>query len=123
MIVFAAVAAFGGGALAYAGETAADVMERYEATGEARNCVSTIRIESIKAVEDGVLLVELKGGKYLINETQSSCSAMGPSRHFRYSTSQPQLCRGQIVDIVDSYTKFTVGTCTLGDFQDMAEKA
>ncbi|GJL92946.1 hypothetical protein [Hyphococcus sp.] len=95
----------------------------FESTGETTSCLSTTQIRSINALDDWRFLVRANGGDYYLNEVSNRCSgaARGNNR-LQYTMSGSQLCRNQIITIVDNSSGMTVGSCGLGSFEKL-EKA
>ncbi|MEO1135041.1 MAG: DUF6491 family protein [Pseudomonadota bacterium] len=107
-------------------EVSQEVAERlaeFEATGETRSCIGVTQIRTIDALDESRFLVRA-GGAYYLNEVSGRCN--GADRAFnrlQYTTSIGQLCRNEIIRIVDNSNGFTVGSCSLGDFQELEEIA
>jgi hypothetical protein len=122
----AATAAFG---VAYAGiqeisSKAADTLAHYEPSGESRSCVMMRQIDSIKAADDRLLLVEMNDGSMFLNQPDGSCAGASRSnRRFEYRTSQPSLCAGDILNVVDNSGGYLSGSCSLGRFESLREKS
>lgn len=104
-------------------EEVAERLAEFEATGETRSCIGVTQIRNIDALDESRFLVRAGGGYYL-NEVSGRCN--GADRAFnrlQYSTSTGQLCRNEIITIVDNSNGFTVGSCGLGDFQELEKIA
>lgn len=99
-------------------ERAAERLAQYEATGETRNCISTSRIGSMIALDDNHFLVEVRGGDVLLNRVRGRCNqaASGFTR-MEYRVSGTQLCRNDIINIVDNSSGLWSGSCSLSDFE------
>ncbi|MCI5047468.1 MAG: DUF6491 family protein [Aquisalinus sp.] len=96
----------------------------FEKTGETESCLSLRRIDNIEALDDRTLLVRAGRGEYYLNETNGKCSGasrMGTS--FQYETSISQLCRGEIIKVIDRGIDMQVGACGLGNFQKLEKKS
>jgi len=125
----AAIAAIGGCATAGASSDnelsakAAQELSKYQETGETKNCVSTNLIRSMDAIDDKNILVKLNNGEVWLNAVSGKCSGAGSaSTYLQYTTSIGQLCRNDIIHVVDNSGGFMVGSCGLNEFQKL-EKA
>lgn len=102
---------------------ASEILSKYEGGEGARSCLPVSQIDSMKVLDDRILLVETKAGKFYLNETPGRCSgAARGNRRLEYSTSEPAICRGQVITVVDNHTRAPVGSCSLGDFHALTEK-
>ncbi len=126
MASLAAFAAPGFAAAKPAGEMSENVasqLSAYEATGETTSCLSVGQIRSIDPLDDRRFLVRANNGYYL-NETSNRCSGAARSgNRLQYKLSTGQLCRNQIISVVDNSSGFTVGSCGLGSFEKLTKKA
>ncbi|MEZ5891545.1 MAG: hypothetical protein R3C58_00125 [Parvularculaceae bacterium] len=122
MLALAALAMIGGAAAKGPGELsekAAAKLEGFTPTGETVSCLSLMTIRSIDAIDDWRFLVRTNSGYYL-NTTLGRCSgASRPSTRLQYTTSINQLCRSQIVNVIDNTSGFMTGSCGLGDFEKL----
>lgn len=101
---------------------ASEILSKYEGGEGSKTCLPVTQIDSIKVLDDRIMLVEANG-KFYLNETANRCSGAGRgNRRLEYSTSAPELCRGQIITVVDNTSQMTVGSCSLGDFHSLIEK-
>lgn len=99
-------------------ERAAERLAQYEATGETRTCISTSRIGSMIALDDNHFLVEMRGGEVLLNRVRGRCNqAASAFTRMEYRVTGSQLCRGDIINIVDNSSGLWSGSCSLGDFE------
>ncbi len=119
------IAAVGCASAKPAGEMSEKVAAKlagFEATGEKISCLNTTQIRSIDALDDWRFLVRASGGGYYMNETSGRCSGASRSgNRLQYTISTSQLCRNQIITVVDNSTGFTVGSCGLGSFEKLTE--
>ena len=108
------------------GEMSAKVAEElagFERTGETRNCLSLSRIDQIKPLDDHYFLVRVGVNDYYLNEVRGRCTGAGRfSNRLQYTTSLSQLCRNEIIRVVDNTSGFTVGSCGLGSFERLEKK-
>lgn len=125
-VTFAALAGIAGGAHAGVDEIstkAADMLSRYEPTGEVENCVQMRRIDQIRGAGRDLLLVELTNGQYYVNQTNGACeSASRINQRLEFKTTVSMLCSGDIVTVVDNSSNIMTGTCSLGRFEKLREK-
>jgi hypothetical protein len=116
-----------GGAPALAGdemsEKVAAKLAGFESTGKTTSCLSITHIRTMDALDDWRFLIRASGGDFYLNETGSRCSgAARAGNYVQYKMSGNQLCRNQIITIVDQTSGMTVGSCGLGSFEKL-EKA
>lgn len=128
-IVVAALMAVSGAACATANtdtemsEKVAARLAEFEPTGKVETCLSTVRVRSIDALDDYRFLVRTGVNDYYLNEVSGRCSGAGRAgNRLQYTISGAQLCRNEIIQVVDNTTGFMVGSCGLGSFQELAEK-
>ena len=57
-----------------------------------------------------------QGSRVYINHPSGGCSNLGGSFALVTRTPSTRLCRGDIAEVTDLRSGFTVGSCTLGDF-------
>lgn len=95
----------------------------YKRTGETESCLSIARIRELKALDEEHLLVKT-GSDVYVNDLGGRCNGAGrPSTHLQYSTSLTQLCRNEIIDVVDTSTGFTTGSCGIGTYEKLEKVA
>lgn len=120
-VMGAAVIALGLGAAAQSqsAEERADArLSQFTQTGETRSCLSTTRIRSITPLDDSRWLVTTRGGETYLNEVSRGCfGASSPFSYIEYRVPGGQLCRGEIVRVVDQSAHMTRGACGLGEYQ------
>lgn len=93
-------------------------LAEFEPTGATDSCMSTSRINQIVALDEKHLLVRVGASRYYLNKVSGRCSgADRSSNRLQYSTSTGQLCRNEIIQVVDNSGGFLVGSCSLGDFE------
>lgn len=99
-------------------ERAAERLAEFERTGETRSCLGLQRIRSMNAIDDHHFLVEMRNGDMWLNVVPSRCSqASSNFTYIQYRTSGSQLCRNEIIHVVDNSTGARSGGCGLGDFE------
>lgn len=103
-------------------EKAAERLSAYTQTGEMKSCLTLNQIRSIDAIDDYHFLIETSNGDHYLNSLSSRCSgASRTGNYIQYKTSINQLCRGQIVTVVDNMTDMTTGSCGLNDFEKLED--
>lgn len=99
-------------------QRAAERLAQFEQTGESRTCLSMSRISSIRPLDDSYFLVEVRGSGTWLTTMRGRCNqAASPFTYIQYSVPASQLCRGDIVQVVDSSTQMFAGSCSFGDFE------
>ena len=97
---------------------AAETLASYEFTGETRSCLSTSRIDQIKPLDERHWLVETVNGDMYLNRVGRGCSGADRSfTYLQYEIPTGQLCRGEIVRVIDSGSGMTQCACGLGDYE------
>lgn len=105
-------------------KSAAEKLAQYERTGEIKTCLTTTQISSITAVDERTLLIRSGVNDYYVSDLSSDCNgATRGSNRFEYSTSTAQLCRNEIIRIVDNTGGFLTGSCGMGSFEKLMKKA
>lgn len=104
-------------------ESAAAKLAEFDRTGETVTCISTTRIDSIQAVDEKTLLIKAGPNAYYVSDLKSRCSgATSGFNRFEYTTTTAQLCRNEIIRIVDNTTGFTSGSCGMGSLEKLVKK-
>ncbi len=118
--MFAGAAAFAGSEMS---DKVAAKLADFESTGETISCLNTTQIRTMDALDDWRFLIRASGGDYYLNEVPNRCNgAARAGNYIQYRISGSQLCRNQIVTVVDQTSGMTVGSCGLGSFEKL-EKA
>ena len=100
-------------------EAAARLAE-FERTGEVETCLNIRSINQITALDERHFLVRVGVNQYYLNEIDGRCSgADRAGNRLQYSTSIGQLCRNEIIQVVDNLNGFTVGSCGLSAFEKL----
>ena len=90
----------------------------YERTGETLTCLSTRSIRSIDPVDEVHWFVETRAGKVYLNTVRGGCNdADSPFTALQYSLTSSQLCRGEIIRVIDTSSGFQQGACVLGEYE------
>jgi Family of unknown function (DUF6491) len=128
MLMGVAVAAFAGAACASSGsyemseKTSARLAE-FEQTGDYQTCLGLRQINQIKALDEHNFLVRVGVNQYYLNKVSGRCNgADNTFNRLQYTTSMSQLCRNEIISVVDNTAGFFVGSCSLGDFERLEKK-
>lgn len=103
-------------------ERAAERLAEFDRTGEVTNCLSTRQINSITALDDYHFLVRVGLNKYYLNEVSRCSGAASNFNRLQYNLHGSQLCRNEIIRVVDNSSGFTVGSCGLGGFERLTKK-
>ena len=84
--------------------------------GEPRQCISRFRRNELEIVDRNTLLS--KNGRNLVyrNDPEGGCGGLDPSRTIVTTSINGDLCRGDIVRVVDQTSGFLVGSCAFSDF-------
>ena len=92
----------------------------FEKTGETESCISLRRIDQIKPLDDRNFLVRVGRNDFYLNEVSGRCSnADGINTRLQYRTTLSQLCRNELISVVDNSTGMNIGSCGLGSFQKL----
>lgn len=101
---------------------AAEKLAAFNPTGETKSCLSLTQIRSIDAVDDSHFLITTRNGDHYLNTVSNRCSsASNAGYHIEYSLSGSQLCRNEIIRVVDSSSGMTAGSCGLSDFEKLED--
>ncbi|MGP1275141.1 MAG: DUF6491 family protein [Caulobacterales bacterium] len=102
-------------------EAAAERLAGYERTGETRTCIGLTRVRSIQPLDDRHFLVEMRNGDMFLNVVNGRCTSAASSHtYLQYSVPGSQLCRNEIVNVIDSGgSGHLAGSCGLGSFESL----
>lgn len=104
-------------------QAAKDRLAEFERTGDVRNCLNLRSVSQITALDERHFLVRVGVNDYYLNELSGRCAGAGRfNNRIQYATSLSQLCRNQIITIVDNSSGITAGSCGLGGFERLVEK-
>lgn len=105
-------------------ESAAAKLAEYDRTGDVTSCMNLRQISSIEAVDESTLLIKSGVNDYYVSDIKGRCGgATSGFNRFEYTTSTGQLCRNEIIRIVDNSTGFLTGSCGMGSFEKLTKKA
>ncbi len=94
------------------------------ASGPALSCLRQRQIDTVKPVNERTVLFVSRGGQTYRNDLPVSCPAWARGDvGYTHSSSQDQLCRGEIVNLFERGSGFQYGGCTLGAFTPLASAA
>lgn len=99
----------------------ARVMERYQPTGEVRHCVPLRNLRESTVIDDQTIFFRGMGRKAYMNRMPNKCPRLAFEERFMYSTSISQLCRHEIITVLDAFGR-QWGSCGLGVFEEMERK-
>lgn len=104
-------------------ESAAARLAGLQRSGDKQACLNLRLINQITAVDEKTLLIRAGANNWYVSDLPSRCSgAVGRGNRIEYTTSLPQLCRNDILRIVDNQNGFLTGSCGMGSFERLDEK-
>lgn len=104
-------------------DKAAERLSKFERTGETRRCLSISSISQMTPLSETQFLVRVGASTYYLNETLGRCeNADSAFTRIEYRISGSQLCRGEIIHVVDNGTGMFAGACGLGEFERLEKK-
>lgn len=96
------------------------VPEGYELTGETRQCLTARRVDAMDPINEDAWLITLRNGGVYVNQLNGTCrAALRNFTYFQYDLHGGQLCRGEIVRIMDQGSNTVRGSCSLGSFEEL----
>lgn len=105
---------------AHAQEQESQAIEGYALTGETRSCLQLRQIDDMEMHDDENLLITTRSGDAYLSKVGSGCSqAGGLGAYIQTNTSGRSLCRNDIIYIRDSTFNGTLGSCRLGEFEQL----
>lgn len=108
------------GASAIAGDYGAEVLAKYEKTGESVSCLSLPSVKDTDPLDDQAIMFEVRGGDVYLNELRGVCAGLGLNKRFSYKTTQNRICRGDIITVSDPVGN-SIGSCSLGEFEALTK--
>lgn len=119
-LAFLALAACSPDPAAQAARAQAEIAKAPAVTvaGPAVSCINRSQVRNTVIRSDRVIDFEMLGGQVYRNTLQSSCPGLGFDRAITYETSIDQLCRPQIIYVLQNFGgNLQRGAgCSLGDF-------
>jgi hypothetical protein len=79
-------------------------------------CVRQPDLRGNRSIGESVILFEGIGDTIWVNRPPGGCPTLRPGRALVTRTPSTQLCRGDIVNVVDTVSRFEHGGCGLGEF-------
>lgn len=80
-------------------------------------CLPSFRTNDMSIIDDNTILFRDGRNRVYRNDPPGGCSPMGGAGYTLVTRSiTGQMCRGDIVRVVDLSSKITAGSCSLGDF-------
>jgi hypothetical protein len=105
-------------------EGAAARLAGLERTGDKDTCLNVTLINEITAVDEKTLLIRSGANNWYVSDLRSRCKGVvSRGNRIEYATSLPQLCRNDILRIVDNANGFLTGSCGMGSFERLKPKA
>ncbi len=99
-------------------EKAAAQLAEFKHTGEVVRCLSRSAISEIRPLDAQNFLIRVGVNRYYLNTVKGTCyGADRRSNRLQYSISINQLCKYEVIGVVDNTSGLTVGSCVLGDFE------
>lgn len=99
------------------GEALIEALAGLERSGETRSCLSSYQIDYIDPVDDHHWLITTRGRDTYLTEVSRGCRNADSSFTYLQYRSRGQLCRGDIVHVIDSGTRMQQGACSLGEYE------
>jgi len=79
------------------------------------SCVNLRDLGGNRTVGDAIVFGDHQRRIY-VNHPPAGCPELGTDRALTFRTTMTQLCRGDIVTVVDLSSRSMAGSCSLGDF-------
>lgn len=93
-----------------------DKMLAGRTAGTPASCITQSQIDSTVIFDSGAILYKMKGGPDYLNTPSPHCPNLRSDSAIISRTYSNQLCRGDILQIVDPTTGANYGGCPLADF-------
>ena len=84
--------------------------------GTPQACVSQRDLSGNRSAGEGAIIFDGLGDTIYVNRPPSGCPILDSGRTLVTRTTSGQLCRGDIVSVVDASSNTQFGSCGLGDF-------
>jgi hypothetical protein len=84
--------------------------------GKPESCISQRQIDDSQLYPDGRILYRMRGGPDYLNNAGQGCATNAINPTMVTSTPSTQLCRGDILRVVDATSGMFYGSCGLNDF-------
>lgn len=103
--------------------SAADQLAQFERTGDVTSCIGLRQISQITPVTESTFLVRVGTAEYYANDVSGRCNgATRNSTRLEYATTLSELCRNELIRVVDNTTGVQIGGCGLGSFEKLEKK-
>jgi len=90
---------------------------------ETRNCLQLMQIRSNTVVDGQAIDFRLRDGSVWRNRLPRACPTLGFNQAFSYSTSIPQLCNVDLIQVIVQGNPGIIGaSCGLGKFERLPPK-
>jgi hypothetical protein len=99
----------------------AKIEEKYQPTGKTRTCVPFRSLRNSTVIDDNTIFFKGVGKRAYMNRFLRSCPRLAIENRFAYATSASQLCRGEIITVLDVMGS-AWGSCALGEFEEWERK-
>ena len=84
--------------------------------GRPQDCLSRFAARDMRVIDDNAILYR-DGTTTYLNEPPGGCPGLGrPGNAMVTRSSSSELCRGEIIQIIDTSSGIFNGSCTLGEF-------
>lgn len=91
---------------------------------ETRNCLPLMQVRSTNVVDGQTIDFQLRDGSVWRNRLPRSCPTLGFNRAFSYSTTIPQLCNVDLIQVIVQGNPGIIGaSCGLGKFERLPPKS
>ena len=104
-------------------DSAAARLAGMQRAGDKQTCLNLALINEITAVDEKTLLIRSGANNWYVSDLSTRCrGVVSRGNRIEYTTSLSQLCRNDILRIVDNVNGFLTGSCAMGSFERLAEK-
>jgi hypothetical protein len=95
----------------------AEQLRGYRPAGPPLSCVNLRQLHGNRSAGEGAIVFRASGGRLYVNRPAAGCPQMQFGRHLQFRTTTSQICRGEIVTVVEPSFGGDFGSCVLGDFE------
>jgi hypothetical protein len=95
--------------------TLAAELRNYQPSGAPVSCIPLRNLSGNRSAGEGAVIFGT-GSRVWVNRPPAGCPLINDGRTLTLRTSGSQLCRGDIVNVVDAGSGIQYGSCGLGDF-------
>ncbi|MGI8705273.1 MAG: hypothetical protein ACR2JJ_05690 [Sphingomicrobium sp.] len=98
-------------------QTRLDQLLGGKVAGMPQSCLSSWRTQDMTVIDDSTIIFRESSNKVWLQKPQGPCDRLSsPSYALVTRSTQTQLCRGDIGQVLDPTTNITAGSCVMGDF-------